>query len=88
MPDRERVTEEFLERQVNYFGRLIERWHPQTAWDAANERALKYHKKTRNRWEKALERYKNEEKRKKKKLRRKCPGGETADTPGSEPGSH
>jgi hypothetical protein len=66
-PDRDKTTEKFLEDLAESWGRRVERWKPHTAWDAANHRELRYYKKVRRRWEKALERFQQEEKRKNKR---------------------
>lgn len=53
---------EFLEDCIGRNDKQIERWKPATAWDAANQRPLRYMKKRRTEIMKAADRAKNREK--------------------------
>jgi hypothetical protein len=55
-------TTDILERKVESLDRQIVRWKPTNAWDAANQRPLRYMKKRRTELRKALDRKANKDK--------------------------
>ena len=54
--DEKSVTKEMLEKRIEYWDDTIANWQPENAWDAANQRPLKWYKKYRTAARKALDR--------------------------------
>lgn len=60
-----------LEDHLAKWDRRIEKWKPATAWDAANQRSLRYYKRCRAATKKALARWEQREKDTIKRERRR-----------------
>jgi hypothetical protein len=54
--DERKATPEILECHLAKWDRRIANWKPTNAWDAANQRPLKYYKKHRSKILKAIDR--------------------------------
>lgn len=82
--DDRKATVEILENHLTVLDNRIARWKPPTAWEAANQRMLKYHKKNRTATLKAMARLEEREKDRVKEERRNVRVVESADTQDSE----
>jgi hypothetical protein len=60
--DERHATPEILEKRVESWDQSIANWQPESRWDAANQRSLRWLKKRRTRARKATERVANKEK--------------------------